>query len=166
MYDLAAQRSRAAALEAELKCLKANIGPSTVAYEAPVQPADIPPPAVATAVPMSPLRPATPVAPIDNIVVQGLPDSITQSRSPISTVYRPDTARALTRNVRAVDPQSADDCYSAGISTSQSPYHSADILTSQSPYYGVDISTSQPLYNADGMSTSPPPFFLLRWTTD
>ena len=73
MYDLAAQRSRAAALEAELKCLKANIGPPTVAYEVvEVQPDDIAPPEVNTAVQMSPLRPVTP------IVVQGLPANITQ----------------------------------------------------------------------------------------
>ena len=33
MYDMAAQRSRAAALEAELNCLKANMASSTVAYD-------------------------------------------------------------------------------------------------------------------------------------
>ena len=58
MYDLAAQRSRAAALEAELTCLKAKIGPSTVA---PVRSADIPPPEINTAMQMSPTRPVTPV---------------------------------------------------------------------------------------------------------
>ena len=57
MYDMAAQRSRAAALEAELSCLKANIGSSTVA---PVQSVDIAPPEVATAIPLSPLRSVTP----------------------------------------------------------------------------------------------------------
>jgi len=46
LYDLSRQSSRAAALEAELKCLKAHIGPPTVA---PVQPDDIPPPEVNTA---------------------------------------------------------------------------------------------------------------------
>ena len=47
MYDLAAERSHAAALQAELKCLKATAGPPTVAYEVvevPVQSDDIPPP--------------------------------------------------------------------------------------------------------------------------
>jgi len=130
MYDLAAQRSRAAALEAELKCLKANIGPPTVAYEVPVQPDDIAPPEVTTAVQMSPLRPVTP---IDDFAVQGLPDDVTHRRPPISTVHRPDIAHALTSNMHAVGPQSADNCY------------------------GADISTSQPLYNADSISTSPPP---------
>jgi len=33
LYDLGRERSRAAALEAELKCLKATAGPPTVAYE-------------------------------------------------------------------------------------------------------------------------------------
>jgi len=47
MYDLAAQRSRAAAFEAELSCLKANIGPPAVA---PVQSVDIPPPEIITTV--------------------------------------------------------------------------------------------------------------------
>jgi len=117
MYDLAAQRSRAAALEAELKCLKANIGPPTVA---PVQLDDIAPPETTTAVQMSPLRPATPAAPVDNFV-QGLPDSITQPRPPISTVYRPDIADALTCNVHAVNPQSTDDCLGADIFASQPP---------------------------------------------
>ena len=63
MYDLAAQRSRAAALEAELNCLKANVGPSTVAYEVidvPVQSVDVPPPDVDAAVRLSPPRPVTP----------------------------------------------------------------------------------------------------------
>jgi len=87
LYDLSRQSSRAAALEAELKCLKANIGPSTVAYEVPVQLDDIAPPEVTAAVQMSPLRPATPVTPIDNLVVQGLPTNITQ---------RQDIATALT----------------------------------------------------------------------
>jgi len=114
MYDLAAQRSRAAALEAELKCLKANIGPCTVAYQMPVQLDDIPPPEVTAAVPMSPLRPAVPVTPIDNIVVQGLPTDI---------------ATALTWHsvVEDVNPYaedadtSTDDCHGAGI-TSQTPH--------------------------------------------
>jgi len=105
----------------------------------------IPPPETTTAVQMSPLRPATPV---DNFV-QGLQPNITQ---------RQDNARALTSNIHAVNPQSADNCYGADISTSQPSYHSAGISTSQSPYNGANISTSQPLYNADSMSTSPPPF--------
>ena len=53
LYDLSRQSSHAAALEAELKCLKANIGPPTVAYEVPVQPADIASPEVNTAVQIS-----------------------------------------------------------------------------------------------------------------
>ena len=56
LYDLCRQSSRAAALEAKLKCLKANIGPPTVAYEVievPVQPDDITPPEVNTAVQIS-----------------------------------------------------------------------------------------------------------------
>jgi len=135
LYDLSRQSSRAAALEAELKCLKVNIGPPTVAYEVPVQLDDIAPPEVNTAVQMSPLRPATPVTPIDNFAVQGLPHDVTHRRPPISTVHRPDIAHALTSNIHAVNPQSADNCY------------------------GADISTSRPLYSADSMSTSPPPFF-------
>jgi len=112
MYDLAAQRSRAAALEAELKCLKANTATPTVAYEVievPVQPDDIAPPEVTTAVQMSPLRPVTP---IDNLAVQGLPPNITQ---------RQDIADALTWNPDA----STDNCHGAGILTSQPPYLSS-----------------------------------------
>jgi len=56
MYDLAAQRSRASALEAELNCLKANVSLSTVA---PVQSADTAPPEINTAMQMSPTRPVT-----------------------------------------------------------------------------------------------------------
>jgi len=107
MYDLAAQRSRAAALEAELKCLKANIGPPTVAYDVPVQPADIAPPET-TAAQMSPLRPVTP------IVVQGLSTNITQ---------RQDIADALTWN--PVNPYAADNCHGAGITSQPSFLSSA-----------------------------------------
>ena len=78
LYDLSRQSSRAAALEAELKCLKANIGSPTVAYEVievPVQPDDIASPEVNIAVQMSPSRPVTP------IVVQGLPANMGQGHS-------------------------------------------------------------------------------------
>jgi len=120
MYDLAAQRSRAAALEAELKCLKANISQSTVAYEVidvPVQSADIAPLESTTAVPMSPTRPATP---IDNYVVQGLPANMTQ-RQP-SIVYRPDIAHSLTSNPRVADTEDISSCHGADISTSRPQY--------------------------------------------
>jgi len=119
LYDLSRQSSRAAALEAELKCLKANIGPPTVAYEVievPVQPGDIAPPETTTAVQMSPLRPDTP------IVVQGLPANMAPRQPPNSMVHRPDNAHALTSNIQAADT-SADNCHGAGISTSQSPYN-------------------------------------------
>jgi len=71
LYDLSRQCSRAAALEAELKCLKATTSPPTVAYavvEVPVQSDDTAPPTADTVVQMSPSRPVTP---IDNLVVQG-----------------------------------------------------------------------------------------------
>jgi len=63
LYDLSRQRSRAAALEAELKCLKATTGQPTVAYEVVEVPVldDIPPPDVDTVVQVSPSRPNTPV---------------------------------------------------------------------------------------------------------
>jgi len=137
MYDLAAQRSRAAALEAELKCLKANIGTPTVAYEVidvPVQLDDIAPPEVTTAVQMSPLRP---VAPIDNLAVQGLPVNITQRQLPVSSVHRSDTAHALTWNPDA----SADNCHGAGILTSQSPYFSS--ATNESTVCRFDLQYKQ-----------------------
>jgi len=56
LYDLSRQSSRAAALEAELNCLKANIGSSIVA---PVRSADTAPPEINTAMQMSPTRPVT-----------------------------------------------------------------------------------------------------------
>ena len=133
LYDLSRQSSRAAALEAELKCLKANIGPSTVAYEVidvPVQLDDIPPPESTAALQMSPLRPVTP---IDNFAVQALPDDVTHRRPPITTVHRPDIAHAFTSNVHAVNPQSADDCYGANISMSQPLYNAVSISASQTP---------------------------------
>ena len=102
LYDLSRQSSRAAALEAELKCLKATTGPPTVAYEVmevSVQSDDIAPPTADTIVQMSPSRPATPV---DNLVVQGLPANLTQQQPPVSTaiVLRPDIADALTWHPR------------------------------------------------------------------
>ena len=115
MYDLAAQWSRAAALEAELKCLKANIGPPTVAYEVPAQLDDIAPPEVTTAVQISPLWP---VMPIDNLAVQGLAANITQ---------RQDIANALTWNsfVEDANPYAADNCRGAGITSQPSFLSSA-----------------------------------------
>ena len=124
MYDLAAQRSRAAALEAELKCLKANIGPPTVAYEVievPVQPDDIAPPEINTAVQMSPSRPVTP------IVVQGLPANITQRQPPVSTVHRPDIADALTWNPHAADTSTVYNCHGTNMSALQPPYMSSAV---------------------------------------
>ena len=112
LYDLSRQSSRAAALEAELKCLKANIGPPTVAYEVPVQLDDIAPPEVTTAVQMSPLRLVTPVTPIDDLAVQGLSPNITK---------RQDTAHALTWNPHVEDANTPDNCHGAGILTSQPP---------------------------------------------
>ena len=47
MYDLAAERARAASLEAELKYLKASAGPATVAYQI-VQVPDVEPALLAT----------------------------------------------------------------------------------------------------------------------
>jgi len=116
MYDLAAQRSRAAALEAELKCLKANFGQSTVA---PVQPDDIPLLDVNAAVPMSPLRPATPVAPT---VVEGLSDNIAQLRPPVSMIHRPHIARPFTSNPDVVDTEDISNCNGADVLAMQPPY--------------------------------------------
>ena len=66
---------------------------------------------------MSPLRPATPVTPIDNLVVQGLAANITR---------RQDIATALTWNsfVEDVNPYDTDNFHGAGI-TSQPPYVSS-----------------------------------------
>jgi len=126
-YDLSRQSSRAAALEAELKCLKANMGPSTVAYEiidVPVQPDDTAPPEATTAVHMSPLRPTTPVTSIDN------------------------TAHALTWRSR-----DADNCHGADISMSQSPYLSfatseltecRTVVTSERTHTPITFSRLQP----------------------
>ena len=145
LYDLSRQSSRAAALEAELKCLKANIGPPTVA---PVQLADIAPPEVTAAVPMSPLRPFSPVTPIDNIVVQGQSIDITRRRPPVSIVQSSDTTHAITLNLvnpnaEDVNPHaSTDNCRGAGIFTSQSPYDGASISTSTTPYFSSAIDST------------------------
>ena len=99
----------------------------------PVQFADTALPDINTAMHVSP---TVPVAHSDNIVVQGLPDSITPRQPPFSTVHRLDkTAHALTS-------RDVDSCRGADISESQT----------QSPYYGADVTTSQPLYNADTVS--------------
>ena len=95
MYDLAAQRSRASALEAELKCLKANIGPSTVA---PVQPDDIASLEATTAMQMTPSRPVTPIA---------------------------DTAHALTWNPYATDTSAEYSYRAASMSALRPPYLSS-----------------------------------------
>jgi len=117
LYDLSRQHSRAAALEEELKCLKATANPPTVAYEiveVPVQSDDIAPPDVDTVVQLSPSRPDTPV---DNLVVQRLPPDMTQ-RQP-STSAGPDVADTLIRHSHAADTRTVYSCHSTSTSTLQ-----------------------------------------------
>jgi len=121
LYDLSRQSSRAAALEAELNCLKANIGPPSVA---PVQSADTAPPEINTAMQMPLSRP---VSPIDNFVLQGLSANINQRRSPVSIIHSSDTAHALTSNPDATDVSTVCGDHAAGISTLRRPYFFSEI---------------------------------------
>jgi len=155
MYDLAAQRSHAAALEAELKCLKANIGPPTVAYEVidvPVQSADIPPPDVDTAMQMPSSRP---VSPIDSIVVQGLSAGIIQRQPPVSIVNRPDTAHTLTSNPNATDTSAECGYRAAGMSTLQPPFLSSEMHEPTAQYIPPQQFNPGFTYQSDTPSRRP-----------
>ena len=128
-------------MQAELKCLKANIGPPTVAYEVvEVQSADIAPPEATTVVQMSPSRPVTP------IVVQGLPANITQRQPPVSIVHRPDIADALTWNPHAADTSTVYGCNGASVSALQSPYLSSAVK--ETTIYRTGSQYTQPQSSA------------------
>ena len=135
MYDLAAQRSRASAFEAELNCLKGKIGPSTVA---PVRSADIPPPEVDTAMQLPSSRP---VSPIDGIVVQDLPAHLTQQQRqpPISIVHRPNITDAFTSCSDAADARTEYSCRGDEILTLRPPF-----LSSESTVYEPTAQYFQP----------------------
>ena len=129
LYDLSRQCSRAAALEAELKCLKATTGPPTVAYEVvevPVHSDDIAPLTADAVVQMSPSRPVTPV---DNLVVQGLAANLTQRQPPVSTaiVHRPDVADALIRHPHAADTRTVYTSHGTSQSTLQQSFMPASV---------------------------------------
>ena len=129
LYDLSRDRSHAAALGAELKCLKANVGPPTVAYEVvevPVQSDDIAPPTIDTVVQMPPLRPDTPV---DNFVVQSLAADMTQRHPPVSAsiVHRPDVADALIRHPHAADTRTVYTSHGTSQSTLQQSFMPASV---------------------------------------
>jgi len=141
MYDLAAERARAAALETELQCLKATAGPATVAYEVvgvQVQSYDISPPAVDVDA----------AAPIDNLVVQNLAADMTQQlpSMPAPIVYRHDIAHAPPPH--AVDTHTV---YSSALL--RQPPH-----TSSSMHESV-IYQSDPAYSHihSSMQTGPSP---------
>jgi len=123
LYDLSRQSSRAAALEAELNCLKANIGSFTVA---PVQSDDIPPPEVDTAMQLPSSRP---VSPIDGIVVQDLPAHLSQQqrRPPVSIVHRPNITDALTSSSYAADVNAEYGYYATDTSTLRPPFLSSEV---------------------------------------
>jgi len=118
LYDLSRQSARAAALEAELKCVKANLAPPTVAYEiVDVQSADIAPPIVNTAVQVPPSRPVTPT----------------------SIEYRPNIADTLTWNRSVADTTLVYSRHDVGISTLEPPY-----LSSESTICRTDLQYTQP----------------------
>jgi len=122
-YDLSRHSSRAAALEAELNCSKANIGLSAAA---PVQSDDIPPPAITTAVQLSPSRPVTP-----------------------NVVQRPDITDTLTSSSYAVDVNADYGYYATDTSTLRPPFLSSEIhetneLTAQymPPFLSSEVDES------------------------
>jgi len=155
LYDLSRQCSRAAALEAELKCLKATTSPPTVAYavvEVPVQSNDTAPPTADTVVQMSPSRPVTP---IDNLVVQGLPANLTQRRPPVSAaiVHRPDAADALTWHPHAADTSTVYNCHRTSTSTLQPPYMSSAMKEPTMYRPGPQYTQPQPSAASDPVYT-------------
>jgi len=142
MYDLAAERSHAAALQAELKCLKATAGPPTVAYEVVEVPVlDIPPPEVNTVVQMSLSRPDMPV---DNLVVQGLVANMPQQQPPVSAaiVHRPDVADTLIRHSHPADTRTVYSCHSTSTSTLQPPFTPSAMHAPT--MYRPDLQRTQP----------------------
>jgi len=134
LYDLAHERSHAAALEAELKCLKATAGPATVAYEVVevlVQLDDIPPPVLDAVVQVSSSRHVDYAdTPVDNRVVQGLTSCTATQRQPsmsASIVHRPDIADALTVQPHAADTRTVYSSDSTSISTLQPLFMSSSM---------------------------------------
>ena len=126
LYDLAHERSHAAALEAELKCLKATAGPATVAYEVVevlVQLDDIPPPVVDAVVQVSSSRHVDYAdTPVDNRVVQGLTSCTTTQRHAsmsASIVHRPDIADALMQHPHTADTRTVYSSHGTSQSTLQ-----------------------------------------------
>ena len=153
LYDLGRERSRAAALEAELKCLKATTGPPTVAYEVievPVQPDDIAP-LTADAVVQPP--PSRPVTPIDNLVVQGLPANLIQRQPPVpaAMVHRPDIAYALTRHSHPADTCTVYSGHSTSISALQPSFMLSQAPTMYQP--GPERIQPQPSAASDSVFT-------------
>jgi len=167
LYDLSRQRSHAAALGAELKCLKATAGPPTVAYEVAEVPVldDISPPYASTVVQMPPSRPVTPV---DNLVVQGLPANMTQRQPPVSTaiVHRPDAADALMRHSHAADTHTVYSCHGTSTSTLQQPFMPASVRaptmylpglqhTQLQQFYAPPVVASDPVFTQYQSDTQP-----------
>ena len=168
LYDLSRQCSRAAALEAELKCLKATTGPPTVAYEVvevPVQSDDTAPPTANTVVQMSPSRPVTP---IDNLVVQGLAANLTKRQLPVSAaiVHRPDAADALTWHRHAADTSTVYSFHGISTSTLQpsflpsamhesTVYRSGPECTQPQQFYAPPVVASDPVYTHYQSDTQP-----------
>jgi len=152
LYDFSRERSHAAALEAELKCLKATVGPSTVAYEVvevPVQSDDIPPPADDNVVQVSTSRHVDYAdTPVDNRVVQGLAATMTQRQPsmPASIVHRPDVAAALTLQPHAADTRTV--------------YSSHGTSQSTLPQSFISSSMPEPTrYRPGPQYTQPPQYF-------
>jgi len=167
LYDLSRQRSRAAALEAELKCLKATTGQPTVAYEVVEVPVldDIPPPDVDTVVQVSPSRPNTPV---DNLVVQRPAPDMTQRQPSMSAsiVHRPDIADALIRHPHAADTRTVYSCHSTSTSTLQpsfmpssshkrTMYRSGPEYTQPQQFYTPPVVASDPVFTQYQSDTQP-----------
>jgi len=152
LYDLSRERSRAAALEAELKCLKATTGPPTVAYEVvevPVQLDDMPPPEVNTVVQMSPSR-------SDNLVVQGLAANMTRRQPPVSAamVYTPDVADALIRHPHAAaDTRTVYACHSTSASTLQPSYMPSSVRAPNMYCSGPELIQPQQYLASDPVFT-------------
>jgi len=109
LYDLAHERARTAALETELKYLKASAGPATIAYEVvpPVQNDDIASPAVdvGTDVQVHFTQSASLVdTPVDNTAVLSTCFAVDMTQ-PSTSVHAPDIAYAFLQPVR---PHAAD----------------------------------------------------------
>jgi len=159
LYDLARERSHAAALEAELQCLKATVGPPTVAYEVvevPVQSDDIPSPADDAVVQVSTSRHVDYAdTPVDNRVVQGLAATMTQRQSsmPASIVHRPDVAAALALQPHAADTLTVYSSDNTSIATLQLSFMSSSMPEPTRYRPGPQYTQPQQYFASDSVYT-------------